>query len=167
LGFAIWKDSDGNTMLGHGGNCPGYRTALHIDLKNKRAYSVMINANGTNPWKYTNGINAILNKVESIDESEIQTKNLDEYVGYYNSQPWWSENYLATWNGKLVMLDLPSDKPVEAMTFYKYIAGDTFRRIRDNEELGETLIFERDKDGKITQYITHEYYSKKIDKINY
>jgi uncharacterized protein YuzE len=50
------------------------------------------------------------------------------------------------------------------MTFYKYIEKDTFRRIRDNKELGETLVFERDKNGKITQFKTHNNYSKKINK---
>lgn len=48
------------------------------------------------------------------------------------------------------------------MTFYKHIEDDTFRRVRDDDELGETLTFERDKNGKIVHYITHGYYSEKI-----
>lgn len=164
LGFAVWKGDDGNTWVGHGGNCPGYRSTLQIDLKNKRIFSVIINANGTNPGKYVKGINAILNKVENSEEEENSKAkhNLEEYVGYYNSMPWSGENYMSIWNGKLVMLELPSEKPAEDMTFYKYIEGDTFRRIRDDDELGETLIFERDKNGKITKFISHGYYSEKI-----
>lgn len=166
LGFAVWKGDDGNTWVGHGGNCPGYRSTLQIDLKNKRIFSVIINANGTNPGKYVKGINAILNKVEnSEEEGNSKAKhNLEEYVGYYNSMPWSGENYMSIWNGKLVMLELPSEKPAEDMTFYKYIEGDTFRRIRDDDELGETLIFERDKNGKITKFISHGYYSEKISR---
>ena len=35
------------------------------------------------------------------------------------------------------------------MTFYKHIEDDTFRRIRDDDKLGETLVFERNKDSQI------------------
>ncbi len=162
LGFAVWKGDDGNTWVGHGGNCPGYRSTLQIDLKNKRIFSVMINANGTNPGKYVKGINAILNKVKDSEEEEDSKKNFEDYVGYYNSMPWWGEVYLSAWDDKLVSIDLPAEKPGEDMTFYKHIEDDTFRRIRDDDELGETLIFERDKNNKIIRYITHGHYREKI-----
>ncbi len=166
LGFVVYKGSNGNTWVGHGGSCPGYRTTIQLDLKNKMAYSVMINANGTNPSKYVRGIQGILKKVKvSIKETAAEDKpNLDEFVGYYNQMPWWSESYISTWNGKLVSLGLPSEKPGDSMTFYKHIEGDTFRRIRDNDELGETLVFERDDNGKIIRYIRHGNYSRKIDR---
>lgn len=169
LGFVVYKGEDGNTWVGHGGSCPGYRSTLQIDLKNKRAYSVMINANGTNPAKYANGINAIIKKVKTPKKEEptderIEKKNLQEYVGYYSPMPWWSEEFISTWDGKLVTLGLPSEKPGDSMTFYKHIEGDTFRRIRDDEELGETLVFERDKNGRIINYIQHGNYYKRIDR---
>ena len=166
LGFVVYKGSNGNTWVGHGGNCPGYRSTLQMDLKNKRAFSVMINANGTNPGKYVNGIKGIINKVKTSkkENSSEEKKDLNEFVGYYSPMPWWSEEYISTWDGKLVSLGLPSEKPGESMTFYKHIEGDTFRRIRDNDELGETLVFERDKNGKIIHYKQHGNYSKKIDR---
>ena len=166
LGFVVYKGSNGNTWVGHGGSCPGYRSTLQIDLKNKRAYSVMINANGTDPAKYARGIGEILSKVKDSkkEESSEEKKNLQEYVGYYNPLPWWSEEYISTWDGKLVTLSLPVDKPGNNMTFYKHIEGDTFRRIRDDQELGETIVFERDKKGKIIRYKQHGNYSKKINR---
>lgn len=166
LGFAVYKGSNGNTWVGHGGSCPGYRSTLQLDLQNKRAFVVMINASGTNPSKYARGIGSILNKAKVLtkDDSTTEKKNLEEYVGYYNPMPWWGEEYISTWNEKLVILGLPAEKPGEAMTFFKHIEGDTFRRIRDNDELGETLVFERDKNGKITQYIRHGNSSKKIER---
>jgi len=163
LGFVVFKGSNGNTWVGHGGSCPGYRSSLQIDLKRKMAFSVMINSSGTNPGKYVRGINSILGKVESSDE-EKDPVDLSEYVGYYSPMPWWSEEYIATWNGKLVSLPLPTDEPGERMTFYKHIEGDTFRRIRDNDELGETIIFERDENGKIYRYMQHNNYQKRIDR---
>ncbi len=169
LGFVVYKGADGNTWVGHGGSCPGYRSTLQIDLKNKRAYAVMINANGTNPAKYVNGINAILKNVkgakkEASTDEKKEKKNLQEYVGYYSPMPWWSEEFISTWDGKLVVLGLPSERPGDSMTFYKHIEGDTFRRIRDDEELGETLVFERDENGKIIRYKQHGNYSRRIDK---
>lgn len=166
LGFVVYKGSNGNTWVGHGGSCPGYRSTLQMDLKSKRAFSVMINANGTNPGKYVNGIKGIINKVKASkkENSSEERKDLNEFVGYYSPMPWWSEEYISTWDGKLVSLGLPSEKPGESMTFYKHIEGDTFRRIRDNDELGETLVFERDKNGKIIHYKQHGNYSKKIDR---
>lgn len=169
LGFVVYKGPDGNTWVGHGGSCPGYETTLRIDLKNKRAFSVMINANGTNPVKYVNAINAILNKVkipkkETPTDDKMEKKNLQEYVGHYSPMPWWSEVFVSTWGDKLVRLGLPSNNPGESMTFYKHIEGDTFRRIRDDEELGETLVFERDQNGKIIHFNIHGNFSKKIEK---
>jgi len=166
LGFIVYKGSNGNTWVGHGGSCPGYRSILLIDLKSKRAFSVMINANGTNPGNYANGIKEIINKVK-VSKREISSKekkDLKEFVGYYSQIPWWGEEYISTWEGKLVTLQLPSEKPGDSMTFYKHIEGDTFRRIRDDDELGETLVFERDENGNITQYIRHGNYSKKINR---
>ncbi len=168
LGFAVYKDSEGNKIVGHGGSCPGYRSTIKLDPKHKRAFVVMINASGTNPNKYANGIKEILNKAEKLKESEEADENqstteLDDYTGYYSSQPWWSEKYISSWNGKLVSISLPTDAPGKAMTFFKHIEGDVFRRIRDDDELGETLTFERDSSGKIVRVESHGNYSDKIN----
>ena len=164
LGFVVYKGPGGNKWVGHGGSCPGYRSTFRIDLKNKRAYSVMINASGTNPNKYANGIHGILNKMKGEKKDSSAMKDFSDYVGYYSLMPWWSEEYISSWNGKLVGLRLPSEKPEKAMTFYKHIEGDTFRRIRDDKELGETLVFERDENGKVVRMQKHGNYSQKINK---
>ena len=89
--------------------------------------------------------------------------NLQEFSGYYNSMPWQSELYVSAWYGKLVMLGLPTESPAAAMTVFKHIDGDTFRRVRDDGELGETLVFERNDAGQITRCKNHgNYYSKMI-----
>lgn len=167
LGFVVYKGPDGTSWAGHGGSCPGYRSTLQLDLKNKRAYSVMINAGGTNPVHYVNGIYEILKKVKKPSDEEMSSEaetvaSLQQYVGYYSSQPWWSEEYVGILNGKLVTLSLPAEKPADAMTFYKHIEGDTFRRVRDDGELGETLVFERDGNGNVQRYISHGNYTVKI-----
>ena len=163
LGFAVYKGSNGNTWVGHGGSCPGYRSTLQIDLKRKRVFSVMINASGTDPAKYVKGIDAIMEKVDSKKEDTSMDKgDLQQYVGFYSPLPWWGEVYISTWNGKLVELPLPAENPAESMTFYRHIEGDTFRRVREDDELGETLVFERDENGNITRYKNHDNYTKRI-----
>jgi CubicO group peptidase (beta-lactamase class C family) len=165
LGFWVQKGPNGGTWVGHGGSCPGYRSTLQLDLKNKRAYSVMINASGTSPEKYAKGLDAILEKVESISKDTGNVvKDLQEYTGFYSLLPWWGEVYVSSWNGKLVSLGLPTNEPGDNMTFFRHIEGDTFQRIRDDDELGETLVFERDSNGRILHYTQHGNKAVKINK---
>lgn len=163
LGFVVYKGPNGTTWVGHGGSCPGYRSTLQLDLKNKRAYSVMINAGGTNPNRYSSGLYAILNKVKTGKKDSVSV-NLQEYVGYYNALPWGSEEYIGAWEGQLVMMYLPTREPVEAMTLFKHIEGDTFKRVRDDGELGETVVFQRDSRGKVISYTQHNNTSERISK---
>lgn len=72
-----------------------------------------------------------------------------------------SEEFKSTWYRKLVLISLSSESPGKSMTIYKHKGNDTFRRIRYNDELGETLVFERDKNGTIIQYKSHGNYTKK------
>ncbi|MDC6350910.1 serine hydrolase [Zeaxanthinibacter sp. PT1] len=162
LGFAVRKADDGGSWVSHGGSCPGYRSVLMLHPKKELAYSVMINANGTNPGKYAMGMHKILSKVKNGDDETGEVKDLSEYTGYYDTQPWGSEAYIGSMNGQLVELYLPTDDPSEAMTFYKHIEGDTFRRVRDDDELGETLVFERDAEGRVTRLKNHDNYAAKV-----
>jgi CubicO group peptidase (beta-lactamase class C family) len=168
LGFSIQKGADDSKIVGHGGSCPGYRTVLLLYPGNKKAVTVMINANGTNPEKYATGIMEILGKAEADKKkqpsgSKGNTKDLQEYCGYYSNLPWGSETYISPWYGNLASLSLPSDAPVKSMSFLKYIEGDTFRRIRDDGELGETLVFQRNSKGEITHFIQHSNFSRRIE----
>jgi len=158
LGFSVKKDADGNKVVGHGGSCPGYRSQLSIYPKEKKAFSVMINASGTSPSKYISGIRSILDKVDS--EITASEKDLTGYTGLYSQQPWWSEEYIGILNGKLVSMSLPAESP--SLTFFKHIEGDVFRRIRKDKELGEKIIFERDTSGEVVRFRQHGNYSTKI-----
>jgi CubicO group peptidase (beta-lactamase class C family) len=166
LGFVVSKGSEGEKIVGHGGSCPGYRSSISLRPESKRAYVVMINASGTNPGKYADAIHGILEKAKEAEEkqSSKDTKpgiDLQEFSGNYNSMPWQSELFVSAWYGKLVMLGLPSESPADAMTVFKHIEGDTFRRVRDDGEPGETLVFERNINGQITRLKTHgNYYPK-------
>jgi CubicO group peptidase (beta-lactamase class C family) len=92
LGFVVSKGANGEKIVGHGGSCPGYRSSISLRPESKRAYVVMINASGTNPNRYVNGIHAILKKAKAAEKKQTseETKpgiDLQEFSGYYNSLP--------------------------------------------------------------------------------
>jgi CubicO group peptidase (beta-lactamase class C family) len=151
LGFGVWKGPDGNKWVGHDGYCPGYQTILQLNLKTKFAYSVMINANGVDLNKYVNGMHTLLNKVKPIKKDSTKENNLGQYTGYYE---WDStnESYVSTWEGNLIIIELPSDSPGNSMRIFKHTDGDSFRRTRDDGNLGEALVFERNTKGEIFGY---------------
>ena len=61
-------------------------------------------------------------------------------------------------------LQLPENSPKYGMTFYKHIKDDTFRQIKGNGELGDTFIFERDKNGKVFRYADGGNYKNRMHK---
>jgi CubicO group peptidase (beta-lactamase class C family) len=170
LGFSVRKGSDGKKIVGHGGSCPGYRSVLHIMPDSKMAYVVLINASGTNPGKYAAGIQGILTQAKAAANKDKSSGDpdpdidLEEYTGYYDAMPWSSEMFVGSWYGKLATIGFPTDSPADAMTLFKHIEGDTFRRIRDDGELGETLVFERNDSGQITRLKSHGNYSTRMNR---
>ena len=162
LGFHVYE-VDGKTMVGHGGSCPGYRSTLDINPHKKQAFIVMINAQGVNPGKYARGMRGILKKAEGKEIEKIEKGvDLGDYAGYYDEQPWWGESAVIPWQGKLAVLGLPSDNPAQGLTLLKHIKGDTFRRMRKDETLGEEVVFERDETGKVVRMWQHSNYTTKI-----
>lgn len=164
LGFALWEE-DGSTMLGHGGSCPGYRSTIVIDPAKKTSVIVMINASAVNPSKYAKGIAQILSKTKS-SESKSDSLGLSDYAGYYNAQPWWSEEIIIPWQGSLASIGLPSENPAAGMTTLQHVSKDIFRRLRKDDTLGEEFKFERDPSGRIVKYWQHNNFSLKIGDID-
>ncbi|HTQ66699.1 MAG TPA: serine hydrolase domain-containing protein [Puia sp.] len=149
LGFAV-REVNGNTFVGHGGSCPGYLSFLGMDPKKKLAVIVMMNAQGESLMKYFSGILSIMKKASQSDTTTVASGvDLQPYTGNYDSYAWDSETLVFKWYGKLGVMDLRTDNPVDAMQFYKHISGDVFRRIRSDESLGEEIRFERDANGKV------------------
>jgi len=158
LGFSVYE-SDGGTRLGHGGSCPGYRSNITMSPKDKVAIVVMINAGGTNPSKYVNGLAKLMDKYG--EPENLDSVNLEDYQGFYSAQPWWSEQYIFPWKGKLGGLGLPSSGPAD-FSLFKKMGTDLFKRIRDNDELGEEVRFERDASGKVLRYWQHGNERRKL-----
>lgn len=161
LGFVVFQNS-GQTLTGHWGSCPGYRSVLIMDPKEKLAFIVMINAM-ENPWKYASQIRNIIMKGYKEGKPKEGTVDLEPYTGLYNAQPWGSEKKVLTWYGNLAVVSLPTDTPLEDMTLLHHVSGDVFRRIRRDDHLGDEIRFERDeKTGGVSRMWEHSNYSVKL-----
>jgi hypothetical protein len=135
-----------------------------IDPTKRTAVVVMINASGTDPGKYANGVASILGKA-ATKSKPVNIDNpvdLSDYTGLYDSQPWWGEMAIIEWQGQLASFSLPADNPANSMTMLKHVEGDTFHRIRDNGEMGEAVVFDRDENGRVYRVSRNNNYSRKI-----
>ncbi len=162
LGFAVYQSPQKQTWISHGGSCPGYRSVWQMNPKEELAYAVMINASGTDPGKYARGIHAILMKANADQKEDKEEINFSDYTGFYNGMPWTSEIYLTPWYGDLAMVSFPTENPAENLVRFKMIDKDVFQRIRNDDNLGETLTFERDDAGRITRCWRNGNYLQKI-----
>jgi len=162
LGFEVIKGANGDHWISHGGTCPGFVSLLQLNLTTKMGFAIMINANRSYTFKYLNGIKQIMNKVTPIKEGIKNVAYLNDYIGYYNMNPWNSMVYVSTWGEGLVVLQLPENSPKYGMMFYKHVKGDTFRFIKNNGELGAEFIFERDKKGKVFRYFEGGNYKNRM-----
>jgi len=104
----------------------------------------------------------IVKKITGKAKQEKTRINLEAYTGNYSAQPWGGETAILPWQGKLAVFGLPSENPFRSLTLLKHIEGDTFRRLRGDETLGEEVVFERDETGKVIRMWQHSTYSDKI-----
>ena len=81
--------------------------------------------------------------------------DLAAFLGTYSGQPWGGETAAIRWKGGLALMSLPSETPLRAITRLKHVEGDTFRRIRSDDDLGEAVVFERDGAGRVTGFRQH------------
>ena len=168
LGFSIWRSKD-KTFVGHGGSCPGFRSQFLLQPKEKIAVIVMTNASGLNTRIYAQRAYEIMApaiaKVVKGDKVKKSTgSSFDKYTGLYSVQPWGGEVAVIAWEGSLALVGLPSGDPLESLTKLKHLEGNRFKRIRKDEELGETIIFETGNNGEVLGMKRHSNVSVKIGK---
>ena len=161
LGFGVYN-FEGETFVGHGGSCPGYRSQLYLNPELGISYSVMINSSGTNPGRYIQGIHSILKKASQIKSTT--NNKFKELQGIYISQPWGSETYIQSWGDQLAFLRMPATSP--ELTLYNRVGKDKFKRLLKNMELGETLEILRNEDNSVIGFKSHQniYYKDSLEK---
>jgi hypothetical protein len=72
------------------------------------------------------------------------------------------ETHVVIEDGELATLSVPTSNPADALTKLKHMEGDTFRRVRDDGELGEAIRFELDADGKVIKMWRNNNYSVRV-----
>ena len=174
LGFSVSR-SDDTTFVGHGGSCPGFRSSLTLQPRDRVAVTVMANALGVNPGLYARRAYEIVGPALSAaaeadaarDEATADSADLDpdnseleRYVGLYRST--WGESAIVLWEDGLASMSLPTDDPLGGLTKLTHIEGNTFHRVRDNGEPGEEWVFEVDTSGAVTRLRQHGNYSEKV-----
>lgn len=166
LGFSTWRAND-RTYVGHGGSCPGYRSSFSLDPEGKIAAILMANASGVDAGKFTATAQRILGPaiaaaVDTLTAEEPTDSSLAIYTGTYDLSPWWGESEVILWNGKLAVVSLPTDDPLEDLTELEGTGEHTFRRVRDDGSLGEEIRFELRSDGSVLRMWQHSNFWPKI-----
>jgi CubicO group peptidase (beta-lactamase class C family) len=154
LGFQV-EHRDDHLYVGHGGNCPGYQTALSMRNDDQTAVIVMDNS-GDGVATFAQAVFAILDKRKSFSFKAPMPAagvKLEDYAGLYSAQPFGSESVVLPWAGGLVQLSLPSTDPATQMSFLKPKGGDIFKRIRADGTEAEEFKFVRDDSGKVIRFI--------------
>jgi CubicO group peptidase (beta-lactamase class C family) len=164
LGFGVYRNKD-LTFVGHEGSCPGYRTALMIQPDKKVVSVFMANASGVSVGKLAQTAYKIVASVldDKSDNAEIVIdESFKNYIGTYSYETWGGEGAIIPWEGGLALLDLPTSSPLDNLSKLRHIEKNIFKRIRDDGELGEEIIFISDDKGSIESIYQHSNYWKKI-----
>jgi CubicO group peptidase (beta-lactamase class C family) len=165
LGFALWRDKN-VSFLGHGGSCPGYRSQLLLQPKDKLATvfltNAIANAEGYAQAMYDIVGPALIAAAKDTGTVKPADVSLAAYAGTYSAQPWGSEEVVLPWDDGLAMVDLPSRNPMEGMTKLKKTGEHTFKRVRADGELMESYVFTMGPDGRATRYTVHGNHTQRI-----
>lgn len=166
LGFSVERD-DGETYVGHGGSCPGFRSDLAIRPSDQMAAAFAANASGVNSGQYTmTAIETLAPAISAAQDTSTTPKtppeDFDRYTGRYSNQPWGGETAVIPWKDGLAMVGLPTGNPLESLEELEHAEANTFRRVRENGELAETVRFRMDDEGTVDALIHHSNVSRKI-----
>ncbi|WP_369026323.1 serine hydrolase domain-containing protein [Qipengyuania sp. RANM35] len=154
LGFAV-RNQNGTTVVGHGGSCPGYRSALRIAPSEEMAVAVAINAMD-NPDAIAGNIAALIQaRGAAANYDPVEGVTLEDYAGVYDAQPWTAEFMAIPWAGGLIQIDRDSTEPADRIYRLKPLAKDRFQVVSDKGELRDTVTFERDASGKVVALVQH------------
>lgn len=165
IGFSVWRHNE-KTFVGHRGDCPGYKTQLSMCPSEKIAIIVMTNAQDISPSAYARQVfdivaPAIAKTLESPEQRKEAEPDLEKFVGRYNDEPW-RELHVLIMDGELAIISLPTDNPLNSLTKLKRVGENTFKRVRDDGNLGEVIVFELGPDGKVTRLIWNSNYAYRV-----
>ena len=152
VGFSTWRDGK-TVMVGHGGSCPGYRTQFALDPEKKVGVVVMANASGVRAGTFAKALFDII--TPALKNEGPADDSMAAYAGSYDAFPWDGETMVVAWGDGLATVDMPTTEPMKFLERLRKTGEHTFRRVRDDGSLGETVKFEMGPDGKATKVWVH------------
>jgi CubicO group peptidase (beta-lactamase class C family) len=164
LGFSVWR-REGKVFVGHGGSCPGFRSAVLFRPEEKVAAVFLSNAHEAASEAFAQCLYdivgaAIKEAVKNPSTAKKPDAKLSKYLGTYSS--WNGELAVILWGDGLGALDLPTMNPVKSIVKLKKTGNHTFRRVREDEELGEEIVFEMGPDGRAARLKWNSNYCPRI-----
>jgi CubicO group peptidase (beta-lactamase class C family) len=159
LGFQVWHKGS-KMSVGHGGSCPGYRSHLLLVPEDKVATVFLSNAQGVSALAWAQRLyDIVATQVRAAVKEPGKAKTPDpafkRYAGTFTAQPWAGEVATLPWEDGLALLFLPTTDPVKNLVKLRKTGEHTFRRIREDETLGETVVFEMGPDGRAARFTQH------------
>lgn len=155
LGFRVWR-SDDRTFVGHGGDCPGFRTAILLQPDDRIGTVFLANAGGVANERYAQRIYDIMAPaIRAAAAGEPMPAAADTtlaaFAGSYDYAPWGGEMLVFPWEDGLALVDLPTTNPRADMVRLRAVPGKpgSFRRVRKDGVLGEAIHFTRGADGRV------------------
>ena len=91
----------------------------------------------------------------------VADAGLDKYLGTYAGS-FGGELEIIRWEGGLASIFLPTENPARAITKYKKVGEHTFKRIRKDGELAETVTFDIGPDGRATTFRSNNNFMPRI-----
>ena len=171
LGFGMWRVND-KTFVGHGGSCPGYQSHFNLDPTGKVAIVFMTNAAGVNTSMFTGRAQEIVGPALEAAVADLAsggtisgdeaTSEFEIYLGTYDRSPWSQESAVIVWKGELAVVSLTAVDPLGSMMRLKNTGEHTFRRVRDDDALGEEVRFEIGPDGRAVSMWQHGNFSPRV-----
>lgn len=165
LGFSVRREGN-RTFARHGGGCPGYITEFRLEPASQLGVIVLTNAIGSSPGHYAGQAfemigPAVKEALDASGEPADSDPSFAAYAGVYGTI--WGQTVISPWKDGLAMLSLGSDQPAEAMETLRHVEDHTFRRVRSDGSLGETVRFELDDEGVARRVHRHSGYQERVE----
>ena len=164
IGFNV-RHADKDTVVGHGGGCPGYITQFIMVPKQKFATIVLTNAADGPAGRIAMNIRKTIGPAlkKAATPAEDGVPDFSMYEGNYGTWSSGGETAIRQWGDQLVVLRIPRDDLSEAMTKLEFDGDHTFTRLTDDGDRREPWVFEVDGEGKTERIFRHSIYLERID----
>ena len=160
LGFANFIHN-GKSFVGHSGWCPGYRSVLMMRPQDKLAIVILTNADDANTGRLSRELYdlvgpEIAKAAKATKPPEPRKANFSAFEGVYGAARSASDMHFSQVGEELVGVSLYGETSVaKNATRWRHESGNVFRRIREDETLGEELRFETGPSGRVTRLWIH------------